>query len=133
MNNSFSKKTSTVLAVHCLRSRSGSGGAIGAIAPPKTNESNFIHHDFVQFRKKHSRYNAILPYIIWSHRWSIGYFISLTVVNPQMTLDYQILLKSSPLNLLAGSTPAAVCSRGGQTYSMYEPHIVKPKLQNAAT
>jgi len=26
-----------------------------------------------------------------------------------------------------------VYARGGQTYSMYEPHIVKPKLQRGAT
>jgi len=27
-------------------------GAIGAIAPPKTYESNFFHYDFVRFGKK---------------------------------------------------------------------------------
>jgi len=31
--------------------RGGSRGAVGAIAPPKTYESNFIHRDFVQFGK----------------------------------------------------------------------------------
>ena len=31
------------------------GEAIGAIAPTKTYESNFIHHDFVQFGKQHSQ------------------------------------------------------------------------------
>jgi len=30
--------------------------AIGAIAPLKIYESNFIHHDFVQFGKQHSRF-----------------------------------------------------------------------------
>jgi len=31
-----------------------------AIAPPpKTYESNLIHHDFVQFEKQHSRYKVI--------------------------------------------------------------------------
>jgi len=30
-------------------------GAIGAIATPKTYESNLIHHDFVQFGKEQSR------------------------------------------------------------------------------
>jgi len=30
----------------------------GAIAPPKTYESNIIHHDFVQFGKQHSRYTV---------------------------------------------------------------------------
>jgi len=33
--------------------RGGSRGAIGAIAPCKTHESNFIHHDFAQFGKQH--------------------------------------------------------------------------------
>jgi len=28
--------------------------------PPKTYESNFFHHDFVQFGKQHSRSKAIL-------------------------------------------------------------------------
>jgi len=28
-------------------------GEINAMAPPKIYESNFIHHDFVQFRKQH--------------------------------------------------------------------------------
>ena len=32
------------------------GGAIGAIAPPKPYESNFIHHNILQFRKQHTRY-----------------------------------------------------------------------------
>jgi len=41
MNNSFAKKTSTVLAVHCLRSRGGSRGGDCAIASLKTYESNF--------------------------------------------------------------------------------------------
>jgi len=52
------------------------GGAIGAIAPPKTYESNIFHNDFVQFRKKRSC---------------------------KRRLDCQILLKSPPLNLRAGS------------------------------
>ena len=40
--------------------RGGSrGGAIGAIAPAETYESNFFHEDFVQFGKQHSRYKAI--------------------------------------------------------------------------
>jgi len=48
--------------------RSGSRGAIGAIAPPKTYESNFIHHDLIQFRKKHLRNRAILPSIVLSQQ-----------------------------------------------------------------
>jgi len=33
----------------------------GAIATPKTYNSNSFHHDFLQFGKPHSRYHAILP------------------------------------------------------------------------
>ena len=32
----------------------GAGGVVRANAPPKTYESSFIHHDFVQYRKQHS-------------------------------------------------------------------------------
>jgi len=39
-------------------------GSIQGGDPPKTYESNFIHHVFVQFGKQHSRYKAILPSIL---------------------------------------------------------------------
>jgi len=42
----------------------GSRRAIRAIAPPKTYESNFIHHDFLQFKKQHSQNKAILSFIV---------------------------------------------------------------------
>jgi len=71
-------------------------GGIGAIAPPKTYESNFIHNDFVQFRKKHSRYKAILPSIVLSQQCCEVYFTSLAVLNPWLKLDCQILLKLPP-------------------------------------
>jgi len=61
----------------------GSGGCKGAIAyPPKTYESNFIHHDFVQIGKQHSRYNAILPFIVLSQKCYDVYFNSLAAANP---------------------------------------------------
>ena len=70
---------------HSISTRSGSrGGRLGrsrfeAIAPPKTYESNFFHHDFLQFGKR---------------------------LDCQLRLFSQILLKSSPpLNLRAGPTP----------------------------
>jgi len=45
--------------------------AIGAIAPPPKNyESNFIHHDFLQFGKQHLRYKAIVPSTVFSQRCS---------------------------------------------------------------
>ena len=54
--------------------------AIGAIASPKTYESNFIHHDFVQFGKQSSQFKAILPSIVLSQQCCDAYFTSLTVV-----------------------------------------------------
>jgi len=50
--------------------------AIGAIAPPKTYESKFFHHNFVQFGKKHSRNKAILSSILLSQQCCEVYFIS---------------------------------------------------------
>jgi len=82
----------------------GGGGDWGD-CPPKNYESNFIHHDFVQFRKNYLRYKAILPSIVLSEQCCGVYFISLKAVNPQMRLDYQISLQSPPLNLLAGLAP----------------------------
>ena len=38
--------------------RGGSRGAIRAIDPPKTYESNSIHHDLVQFGKQHIKNNS---------------------------------------------------------------------------
>ena len=40
--------------------------AIWVIAPPKTYERSFVHHDFVQFGKEHSQFKAILPSIVLS-------------------------------------------------------------------
>jgi len=45
---------------HNLSEKRNQGGSRGAPPPPKTYESNFFHHDFVQFGKQHSRYKAIL-------------------------------------------------------------------------
>jgi len=83
----------------------------GCIATLKTYESNFIHHDFIQSCKKHSRYNVILLPIVLSQQFCEVYFISLTIANPRMRLHDEILLKSHPLNLLAGSStgPDASC------------------------
>jgi len=64
-----------------LYSGADPGGAIGAIAPPKTYESNFFHYDFVQFGKQHSRYKAILSSIVLSQQFCEVCFISLTIVN----------------------------------------------------
>jgi len=56
----------------------GSRATIGAIAPPKTYESNFFHHEFVQ-RGKTPDY--------------------------QLRLDCQILLKSPPPELMGWIRP----------------------------
>ena len=84
-------------------SRGGSRGAIGAIAPPKTYESNFIHHDFVQFEKQHSRWHAILPSIVLLQQYFEVYFVSFTVMNPSKYLTAKYYWNAPPLNLLAGS------------------------------
>jgi len=49
--------------------------------PPKTYESNFIHHDFVPIGKNHSRYKAILLSVVLSQQCCEVYFISFTIVN----------------------------------------------------
>jgi len=41
----------------------------GGDRPLKTYESNFIHHDFVQFGRQHSRFKAILPSIVLPQQW----------------------------------------------------------------
>jgi len=41
----------------------------GGHRSPKTYESNFIHPEFAQFGKQHSRYNAILSSIVLSQQY----------------------------------------------------------------
>jgi len=72
------------------------GGAIGAIAPPKTYESNFFLHDFVQFGKQHMRYKAILSSNVLPQQCcEICFHLSYSN-EAVMRLDYLILLKSPP-------------------------------------
>ena len=68
--------------------------------PPKTSESNFSHHDFVEIGKQHSRYKAILSSIVLSQQCCKVYYIYSS--EPIMRLDYQILLKSLPPPKLTG-------------------------------
>jgi len=75
-----------LLSTHIVYSEADPGGAIGAIAPPKTYESNIFHHDFVQFRKTFG----------WQRR-----------------LDCQILLKSPHPKLTSWIRPWAD-QRGSQ-------------------
>jgi len=56
-------------------------GGIGVIPSPKTYESMFILHIFLQFGKQHLRYKPILSSIVLSQQCCEVYFISLTVVN----------------------------------------------------
>jgi len=48
-------------------------------SPPKTCESNFVHHNFLQSGKQHSRYKAILLSIVLSQQCCEVYVISLAV------------------------------------------------------
>jgi len=80
------------------------GRAIGSIVPPKTYESKFIHHNFVQFGKQHLRLKTILSSIFLSQQFCEAYYIFLAYNSKGvMRLDYQISLKSPPLKLLTGS------------------------------
>ena len=58
------------------------GRTIGRSPLLKTYESNFIHNDFVQFRKQHSRLKAILSSIVLSQQYCDVCFISLGVAKP---------------------------------------------------
>ena len=64
--------------------------------PPKTYESKSFHHDFVQFGKQHSRYQAILPSIVLSQKYCEVYLSLSYSSELVMRLDCQILLKSPP-------------------------------------
>jgi len=55
------------------------GGLLGRSAP---YESNYIHHDFLQFEKQHSQYKANLSSIVLLQHYCEEYFIPLTVVKP---------------------------------------------------
>ena len=48
----------------------------GGDRPLKAYESDFFHHYFVQFEKKHSRYTAILSSIVLTQQCREVYFIS---------------------------------------------------------
>jgi len=52
------------------------------IATPRTVESDFIHHNFLQFRKKHSRYKIIRSSTVLSKQCCGVHLNTLTVVKP---------------------------------------------------
>jgi len=66
----------------CTFIQGGSRGCvIGAIAIPKTFESSFSYHDFVQFGKQRLRDEVILTSIVLSQQCCEVSFMYLTVVN----------------------------------------------------
>jgi len=89
--------------------KSRSRRTIGVVASPETYESNFIHHDFVQFGKQHSRYKVILPSIVLSQQCCEVYFISRTVAKPlwDLTTKYYWNRPTLPYWL---DTPLAPCA-----------------------
>jgi len=113
-----------------LYTRADPAEPIGTIVPPKTYESNYIHHDFenlenntsklipnkslVTFERSHRsrwkvdwpRCRAIPSSIVLSQQCCEVYFICLSYNREVvMSLDYQLLLIFPPLTLLAGSVP----------------------------
>ena len=81
------------------------GGTIGVIAPPNTYKSNFIHHNFLQFRKQHSQLKVILSSIVLSQRCCEVYIISPTVAKRLWDLTNQIFLKSPPTSRTGWTHP----------------------------
>jgi len=73
--------------------------------PPKTYESNFIYHDFLQFENSIC---DIRPFCrpLFCHSSFVKYTLSY-ISEAVMRLDYLILLKSPTLTLLAGSVLAS--------------------------
>ena len=83
------------------------GGSIEAIAPLKTYESNFIHQDFVQFEKQHSRHKSIFPFIVLSEQCSEVQILRLSYSSePALNLTTKYYWMS-PLTLPAGTAPVS--------------------------
>ena len=89
------------------------------IDTPKAWESNFIHHDFVPYNSENNirdvPYGLFVVHCHFSHYSSVVKYassLSMTVVSYSseavMSFDYQLLLKSPPLTLLAKSAPALI-------------------------
>jgi len=65
--------------------------------PPQTYESNFFHHDFVQFGKQHSRLKRTFCLPVFYPSSVVKYTSSLWQHSePVMRLDCQVSLKSLP-------------------------------------
>jgi len=70
------------LFASCSVQGGSGGGSDWEDRTPKTYESNFIRHSFIQFGKQHSRYKAILSFILLSLQCCEVCIMSFTVVNP---------------------------------------------------
>jgi len=96
------RKSSDIKTVtmHCV-----AGSDPGGDRPPKTHQSKFIHHNFVQFGK---RIRDIRPFCrpLLCHSSVVKYTSSSYGSEPEMRLGYQILLKSPP-NLTGWIVPVA--------------------------
>ena len=70
--------------------RGGSRGAIAPIVPPKTYETNFIHDDFLQFGKQHSRHKAFSSSPVLSQKCCEVYFTTLAIAKPSCDITTKI-------------------------------------------
>ena len=66
----------------CYQQSQGGIQGGGRSPPLKLNESNFFHHNLVQFGKQYSRYKAILSSMVLSQNCCEVYLGSLTAANP---------------------------------------------------
>jgi len=64
------------------RLRAGPATGMRLERSPPLKPTNFIHHDFVQFRKQYLRYKVILSFIVLSKQCCEVYFIHLKVTKP---------------------------------------------------
>jgi len=67
--------------------------------PLETYESNFIHYNFAQFEKQHSRYKDISPFIVLSQQCCEVCFISRTLPKLLWNLTAKYHWNRPPPNL----------------------------------
>ena len=76
----------------------------GGRSPPKSYESNLIHHNFLKFGKQHLRHEAILLSIVLSQQFCEACFNLLAVAKPLWDLTAKHYWNRPPTSL-AGSAP----------------------------
>ena len=93
-----------------LSCTSGVDQGIGRLerSPTPPYGSNFIHHNFVQFGKQHSRHKGILLSIILSQQCCEVYFISLAVAKLLRDLITKFYWNRHPPNLAGWLRPGAL-------------------------